>query len=159
MQVPSLASLSGSRIWHCPELWCRSATRIQSLAQELPNASGVTKNNKNRPRTAVSQWIARPQGRREGDKAEEAKVMGHSESFSFLGQIARGGGEGRWPVALGSSQPRPALTRTPAPGRGPRCLAGLAEGNQMERQPLASLYVPDSASQHRPSGCPRPSLQ
>ena len=30
MQVPSLASLSGLRIWHCHELWCRSQMRLGS---------------------------------------------------------------------------------------------------------------------------------
>ena len=28
--VQSLASLSGLRIWHCRELWCRSQTRLGS---------------------------------------------------------------------------------------------------------------------------------
>ena len=28
--VPSLASLSGSRIRHCGELWCRSQTQLES---------------------------------------------------------------------------------------------------------------------------------
>ena len=30
MQVWSLASLSGLRIWHCPELWCRSHSLTES---------------------------------------------------------------------------------------------------------------------------------
>jgi len=30
LQVRSLALLSGSRIWHCHELWCRSQTRLRS---------------------------------------------------------------------------------------------------------------------------------
>ena len=30
LQVPSLASLSGLRIWHGRELWCRSQTQIES---------------------------------------------------------------------------------------------------------------------------------
>ena len=69
MRVRSLASLSGLRIWRCPELWCRSqmklrspllwmwcrltaAALIQPLAWELPYALGValkgkkTKNKK-----------------------------------------------------------------------------------------------------------------
>ena len=29
-RVQSLASLSGSRIWSCRELWCRSQTRLGS---------------------------------------------------------------------------------------------------------------------------------
>ena len=29
-QVRSLALLSGSRIWHCFELWCRSKMRLRS---------------------------------------------------------------------------------------------------------------------------------
>ena len=59
MQVPSLALLSGLRILHCHELWCRSqlwcrrsdptllwlwcrlaaAAPVLPLAQELPNAA------------------------------------------------------------------------------------------------------------------------
>ena len=31
MQVPSLASLSGLRIWHCRELWCRLQMWLLSL--------------------------------------------------------------------------------------------------------------------------------
>jgi len=49
-QVQSLASLSGLRIWHCHELWCRSQMRLRSgcgivpigaLDWELPYASGL----------------------------------------------------------------------------------------------------------------------
>ena len=42
MQVPSLASLSGSRIRRCCELWHRpaAAAPIQLLAWELPYATG-----------------------------------------------------------------------------------------------------------------------
>ena len=29
-QVQSLASISGLRIWHCHELWCRSQTQLRS---------------------------------------------------------------------------------------------------------------------------------
>ena len=43
MWVRSLASLSGLRIWHCHELWCRlaAAALIQHLAWELPYAVGA----------------------------------------------------------------------------------------------------------------------
>ena len=58
MQVRSLASFCGLRIWHCHELWCRLQTRlrsgiavlwyrlaaaalIQPLTQELLYAVGV----------------------------------------------------------------------------------------------------------------------
>ena len=55
-RVQSLALLSGLRIWHCCELWCRSQTRlgsrvavalakatapIQPLAWEPPYATGA----------------------------------------------------------------------------------------------------------------------
>ena len=42
-EVQSLASLSGLRIWHCRELWCRPAatTPIWLLAWEPPYGSGV----------------------------------------------------------------------------------------------------------------------
>ena len=41
LQIPSLASLSGLRIWHCCELWCRpaAAALIQPLAWEIPYAA------------------------------------------------------------------------------------------------------------------------
>ena len=45
VSVPSLASLSGLEIWHCPDLWCRSqlgswvaVAPIPPLARELPYA-------------------------------------------------------------------------------------------------------------------------
>ena len=58
IQLRSLASLSGLRIWHCHELWCRSQMRlgsellwlwrrpgatvlVQPLVWELPYATGV----------------------------------------------------------------------------------------------------------------------
>ena len=43
MQVPSLALLSGLRIWCCRELWCRLAATvpIQPLAWELPYTADV----------------------------------------------------------------------------------------------------------------------
>ena len=52
MQVRSLASLSGLRIWHCCELWCRLAATvpIRPLAWECPygmdGALEKTKQNK-----------------------------------------------------------------------------------------------------------------
>ena len=74
MQVQSLASLSGSRIWHCHELWCRSQTwlgshiavavvqlaaaaLIRPLAQKLPYAAGTALKKKRRKRKKkVSKW-------------------------------------------------------------------------------------------------------
>ena len=56
--VPTLALLSGLRIWHCPKLWYRSqmllwlwcrpaaAAPIQPLTWELPYASDVALKNK-----------------------------------------------------------------------------------------------------------------
>ena len=43
LQVRSLASLSGLRIWCCRELWCRpaAATPIRPLAWETPYATGA----------------------------------------------------------------------------------------------------------------------
>ena len=50
LQVRSLASLSGLRIWHCCELWCRLQSRLGSdvavavfrpLAWEPPYAAGA----------------------------------------------------------------------------------------------------------------------
>ena len=70
-QVQSLASLSGLRIWHCPELWCRSdsaqilssdpkwlwlwcrpaaAVPIRPLAWELSYAAGAVLKNKQKER-------------------------------------------------------------------------------------------------------------
>ena len=56
LQVRSLALLSGLRIWHCCELWCRSAAvalmaavaLIGLLAWELPYAAGMALKNKNK---------------------------------------------------------------------------------------------------------------
>ena len=49
LQVRSLASLSGLRIWHCRELWCRPAATalMQPLAWEPPYAVGVALKSKN----------------------------------------------------------------------------------------------------------------
>ena len=48
MQVQSLASLSGLRIWRCLELWCKPAAipSIQPLAWELAYAVGVALESK-----------------------------------------------------------------------------------------------------------------
>ena len=35
MQVWSLASLSGLRIWHCHELWCRSQLQLDLMLLQL----------------------------------------------------------------------------------------------------------------------------
>ena len=40
MQVRSLVSLSGSGIWYCPKLWCRSQTRLRSCASETVVLAG-----------------------------------------------------------------------------------------------------------------------
>ena len=54
-QVQSLVSLSGLRIWHCHELWCRllwlwcgpaAAAPIRPPAWELPYATGVVLRSK-----------------------------------------------------------------------------------------------------------------
>ena len=67
-QVQSLASLSGLRIWHCPELWCRlqmqlgscvavalahrpaATALIRPLALEPPCAMGVALEKAKRPK-------------------------------------------------------------------------------------------------------------
>ena len=43
LQVRTLASLSGLRIWHCHELWCRPAATalIKPLAWEPPYGTGM----------------------------------------------------------------------------------------------------------------------
>ena len=45
MRVRSLASLSGLRIWHCCEMWCRLAAvaPTRPLAWEPPYATGAAK--------------------------------------------------------------------------------------------------------------------
>ena len=55
LQVQSLALLSGLRIWHCREIWCRPAAvaLIGSLAWEPPYEAGAAlkskkKKNKNK---------------------------------------------------------------------------------------------------------------
>ena len=43
MWIPSLASLSGSRIWHCHELWCRLKTQLRSdVAVAVAQASSYS---------------------------------------------------------------------------------------------------------------------
>ena len=46
-QVQSLASLSRLKIWHCPELWCRSETQLRfrmavAVAEASSYSSGLT---------------------------------------------------------------------------------------------------------------------
>ena len=56
MQVRSLASLSGLRIWHCHQLWRRLvvAVPIQPLAWELPYATaGALKNKQKKEKTTT----------------------------------------------------------------------------------------------------------
>ena len=46
MQVRLLASLSGFRIWHCHELWCRSQTLLRScIAVAVGLASSYSSNS------------------------------------------------------------------------------------------------------------------
>ena len=37
LQVPSLALLSGLRIWRCCELWCRLQMRLRSCVDSTPS--------------------------------------------------------------------------------------------------------------------------
>ena len=48
MRVQSLASLSGLRIWHYHELWCRLAATasIRTLDWELTNTAGASLKSK-----------------------------------------------------------------------------------------------------------------
>ena len=50
MLAQSLDLLSGLRIWHCSEVWCRpaAATPIQPLAWELSYAEGMALKSKNK---------------------------------------------------------------------------------------------------------------
>ena len=55
MQVRSLASLKGLRIWHCCELWCRSQTRLRSrVAVAVAQASGYSSHST--PSLGTSIW-------------------------------------------------------------------------------------------------------
>ena len=46
MQVQSLASFSGLRIWHCHELWCKSQTQLRyGIAVVVVQASGYSSNS------------------------------------------------------------------------------------------------------------------
>ena len=53
MQVQSLASLSGLRIQHCCELWCRLADLIRPLAWEPPYAAGVALKKKTKKKFKI----------------------------------------------------------------------------------------------------------
>ena len=68
--VQSLALLSGLRIWHCRELWCRLQTRLGScvavaqpavvaliglLAWELPYAAGTALKSQKKKKKSIGQ--------------------------------------------------------------------------------------------------------
>ena len=56
MQVQSLALLSGLRVWHCYELWCRSQTQLGSciaLAVAVVYASSYSSNSTPRLKTSI----------------------------------------------------------------------------------------------------------
>ena len=56
MRVPSLASLSGLRIWRGPELWCGpvAVALIGPLAWEFPSATSAVLGSKNKK--GISYW-------------------------------------------------------------------------------------------------------
>ena len=80
MQVQSLASLSGLRIWRCGELWCRPAATapIQSLVWELPYAAGAalkqqkTKEKKKKKEEATGAEVTQASSLEQG-KAQQAE--------------------------------------------------------------------------------------
>ena len=83
MQVPSLASPGGLRIWRCHELWCGSKTgsdgellggRLAAVALigppawERPYATGAAlqsnKKKKMKMSQSVGRWLAQPEAQR-----------------------------------------------------------------------------------------------
>ena len=79
MWVPSLASLSGLRIRHCPKLWCRIcplAPWICPLAQELPYATGADikrKKEGRKERKKERQTDRKTERQKASNKEEERK--------------------------------------------------------------------------------------
>ena len=68
LQVRSLASLSGLRIWHCRELWCRSQTWLISAVEAQPPTLltlclQVKKQRRGVP--VMAQWLTNPTGNHE----------------------------------------------------------------------------------------------
>ena len=58
-RVRSLASLSGLRIWHCLELWCRSQMWLRScVAVALVQAGGYSSNQTTRLGTSICLGVA-----------------------------------------------------------------------------------------------------
>ena len=56
LQVQSLASLSGLRIQHCCELWCRSLTWLGSCIPELGLLSAQLEQNSTTERPPVASY-------------------------------------------------------------------------------------------------------
>ena len=65
MQLQSLASLSGLRIWCCYEMWCRLAAvaLIGHQSQELPYAAGVVIKRRKKFLKILDLWLVRLQTR------------------------------------------------------------------------------------------------
>ena len=77
MQVQSLASPSGLRIWHCCELWCRlaAAALIWPLAWELPYATGVALKRKKKSKSKK---------KKKSQIARSLQKPGRSKEYTFF---------------------------------------------------------------------------
>ena len=87
MQVRSLASITGLKIWHCHELWCRPAATapIQPPAQEFPYASGVAlPPARKKEGRKGGREEGRKEGTKEGKKEKERKRKQASKQTSKL---------------------------------------------------------------------------
>ena len=83
MEVQSLISLSGLRIWHCRELWCRSQTQLGSqVAVAVAQASGYSSNLTPGLETSYAKGAA-PKDRQTDRKKERKRDAKHSNIGSF----------------------------------------------------------------------------
>ena len=113
LQVPSLALLSGLRIQHCRELWCRLQTWLRSRgAVGLVQASGYSSDWT--PGRGTS--ICRRSGPRKGKKPKEGgggeqkksenqgrKNMGKSVLGAWVCEFTRNASPDPWPATFGVS--------------------------------------------------------
>ena len=85
LQVQSLASLSGLRIWCCHVLWCRLAAvaPVRPLAWELPYAAGAARKEREREKEGERGREKEREKERKKEKVKSKRVKRLLESPNF----------------------------------------------------------------------------
>ena len=70
-EIPSLASLSGLKTWHCCELWCRLQVQFGSdVAVAVAKADGYSSNSTPSLGTSIYHWGSSEKHKKKKKKKE-----------------------------------------------------------------------------------------